>query len=94
MTDSSHLNAQSLRAELAEANRLLTLSRAKARLLADKITNRDSAYELLLEACRDRIKEWRRSAESASVEGGEEYAFRTCSEELAESLREAGEKQE
>lgn len=88
------MSEQALQAELAESNRLLELSRAKVRLLADKVTNRDSAYELLLEACRSRIKEWSREAESASVEGGAAYAFRTCSDELAESLREVGEKQE
>jgi len=83
-----------LRGKLAEAERQLENSRVRVRILADKIAARDEGYELLLDACRERIKQWSAAAESASVEGGAAYAyaFRTCADDLALDLRELGEK--
>lgn len=78
--------------EQAEARRLLQLSRENVRILAEKINNRGAAHELLLEACRYRIREWASAADSASVEGGEQYAFRTCADSMSEALMEIGEK--
>lgn len=81
-----------IRGKLAEAERQLENARARVRILGDKIAARDEGYELLLEACRGCVKRWAEAAESASVEGGEQYAFRTCSDDLTQELRDLGER--